>query len=105
MRTQLKHFTLQKDTYIKHFLANVTYPSTRTLEQYLNMGTKEELETLLTYKWDMTKLQAIRDKGISVEVFLGAKDKIINPKDALAFFSELSTIYYHKDAGHLLENK
>ena len=70
VRTQLKHFTAQKDTYIKHFLANVSYPSHKSLERYLNIGTKEELEALLTYKWDSNKLQSIRDKGISIEVFL-----------------------------------
>ena len=104
VRTQLKHFNAQKELYIKQFLKNVSYPSEISLDEYLNIGTKEELEALLTYKWDKNKLQAIRDKGISVEVFLGAKDKIINPKDALAFFSELTTSYYYKDAGHLLKD-
>ncbi len=103
--TQLKHFASRKDSYVKQFLANVSYPSKKTLEQYLSIGNEEELEALLTYKWDRDKLQTIRDKGISIEVFLGAKDKIINSQDTLAFFSEYSTSYYHKDAGHLLKNK
>ncbi len=105
VRTQLKHFSTQKENYVKQFLANVSYPADINLTPYVKIGTKDELEALLSYKWQKHKFQAIQDKGIRVEVFLGGKDKIINSQDALAFFSELSTSYYLKDAGHLLTNK
>lgn len=104
VRTQLKHFVSEKETYIKQFLLNVAYPSTINLEKYLSIGTKEELEALLRYEWKEHKIKALLDRGVHIEVFLGAKDKIIDAQAALSFFSTLTTSYYFKDAGHLLQN-
>lgn len=102
VRTQLRYFESGKEDYVKQFLANVTYPSNINLTQYLHIGTKEELEALLTYTWDKNKIQKVLNKGVTIEVFLGANDKIIDAKEALAFFSGLTTTYYHKNAGHIL---
>lgn len=101
-RTQLHYFEVNKKTYVKQFLLNVAYPSTIELSSYLKVGTNEELESLLTYIWDKSKIQAVLDKGITIEVFLGEKDKIIDSTKALAFFSQTTT-YFIKDVGHLLK--
>jgi len=102
VRTQLRYFDSDKESYVKQFLENVSYPSTLDLAPYLNVGSKEQLQALLTYNWDKNKIQEVLDRNVSIEVFLGEKDKIIDSKETLAFFAELTTTYYHKDVGHIL---
>ena len=103
IRTQLHYFEAEQKSYVEQFLLNVAHPSNIKLSDYLNRGTKDELEALLTYKWDQKKIQQVLDKGITIEVFLGEKDKIIDSLAALAFFSQTTT-YYIKNAGHLLKD-
>jgi len=102
-RTQLRYFEAGQEAYVKQFLSNVAYPSRRDLSSHLVVGTREALESLLTYKWDTNKIQKILDKGITIEVFLGKDDKIIDAQAAFDFFSPLTTTYFIKDAGHLLK--
>ena len=104
IRTQLRYFEANNETYIKQFLHNVSYPSNIDLSNYLRIGNKKELEALLTYKWDLRKLQAIQSRGTVIEVFLGEKDKIIDSGKALAFFTGI-TRYFIKDVGHLLKGE
>ncbi len=101
-RTQLRYFEAGQEAYVKQFLANVTYPSKTDLSSYLKVGTKEELEALLTYRWDVDKIQEVLDRGTVIEVFLGDKDKIIDADEAFAFFEPLTTTYFMKDIGHVL---
>ncbi|MEA1954735.1 MAG: pimelyl-ACP methyl ester esterase BioV [Campylobacterota bacterium] len=104
IRTQLRYFEAGKEAYVKQFLSNVTYPSNEDLSTYLNVGTKEELEALLTYQWDKEKVQEVLNRGTCIEVFLGDKDKIINAQEAFDFFAPLATTYYIKGVGHLLRS-
>lgn len=103
-RTQLRYFEADQDAYIKHFLANVAYPSSLDLSSYVKVGSQQELEALLHYTWDQKKLQEIIDRGISIEVFLGQDDKIIDAKEAFDFFKSTCTTYLLKESGHLLRN-
>lgn len=73
------------------------------MSPYLKVGKKEELSSLLNYKWDSVKIQILRDRGITIEVFIGECDKIIKSKEAIDFFRDLSTVYIIKKSGHLLE--
>lgn len=102
-RTQLRYFEAGQEAYVKQFLENVTSPSQTDLSSYLKVGTKEALEALLTYKWNEEKIQKILDKGTTIEIFLGKKDKIIDAEAAFDFFTPLTTTYFIKDAGHLLK--
>ena len=104
VRTQLRYFEAGQKAYVKQFLSNVAYPSEIDLSAYLNIGTKEELDRLLTYTWDEDKLKELSDRGTTIEVFLGKDDKIIDSNIAFDFFSSLVTTYLIKDVGHLLEN-
>lgn len=101
-RTQLRYFEANKEAYIKQFLTNVSYPSSMDISEYLKMGTKEELERLLSYLWDKEKIQTLLDRGTVIEVFLGEEDKIIDMAKASDFFEPLGTLYKIKDVGHLL---
>ncbi len=103
IRTQLRYFEAGQEAYVKQFLANITYPSSFDLSDYLKVGTIEELDALLTYIWDEEKIKEILDRGTTIEVFFGKKDKIIDAQAAFDFFSPLSTTYFIKDAGHLLQ--
>jgi len=103
VRTQLRYFEAENDTYIKQFLNNVIIPSSINLEKYLSMGTKEELEALLTYIWDKSKIEEVSSRGTKIEVFIGDEDKIINASEALAFFKDNTTLYILKNSGHILE--
>ena len=106
IRTQLRYFEADKTAYTAQFLQNAAYPSNVDLTSFLHTGTKQELESLLTYRWDRKKIEEIQTRGTVIEVFIGSDDKIIPSEDTYAFFSEVTTCYYLKDAGHLLlENK
>ena len=105
IRTQLRYFEAGKDAYVDQFLQNTAFPSKTDLKEYLKIGSKEELETLLTYRWDEDKIKEVQDRGTVIEVFLGAKDRIIDAQEALDFFAPLVTSYYIKDAGHLLRKE
>ncbi|SFV50664.1 FIG00387961: hypothetical protein [hydrothermal vent metagenome] len=103
IRTQLRYFDNNAKEYTKQFLLNTAYPSSFDLSTYLDIGTKEELENLLNYKWDIEKLEEINNRGITVEVYLGSEDKIILSSEAFEFFSNLSIVYYIKGVGHCLK--
>ena len=105
LRTQLHYFKARQKAYVNQFLVNVSHPSTMNLTSYLKIETKEELEALLTYIWDEEKIAEVVDRGITVEVFLGSEDKIIDTKEALGFFSKLTATYSIKKVGHLLQSK
>lgn len=102
IRTQLRYFEAGQKAYVEQFLSNVTYPSSVDLSAYLNVGTKEELEALLTYVWDKDKIEEIQRRGTTIEVFLGVEDKIIDAKATFDFFAPLTTTYFLKDTGHAL---
>jgi len=103
VRTQMRYFQNGQESYVAQFLQNVSHPSSFDLTEYLKTGTAEELEALLTYKWDTVKIQEVLDRGTVIEVFLGAEDKIIDADSAFSFFSELATTYFVKGVGHLLK--
>ena len=102
IRTQLRYFEAGKEAYVKQFLSNVAYPSDIDLSEYLNVGTKEELEALLTYTWNEDKLQELTNRGTTIEVFLGIEDKILDVEEAMSFFKKTCTLYSIKKSGHLL---
>jgi len=104
IRTQLRYFENGQQSYVEQFLKNVAYPSDVDLLDYLQIGTAQKLEALLTYEWDTEKIKRVLDRGTTIEVFLGGKDKIIDAEAAFEFFSELMTTYFIKDAGHLLKD-
>ncbi|MDY3201728.1 MAG: pimelyl-ACP methyl ester esterase BioV, partial [Arcobacter sp.] len=71
-RTQLMYFKKDENTYVQTFLNNVIYPSNKDILKYFKLGTAQELEELLTYVWNEEKLQKLVDKGVKIEVYLGA---------------------------------
>ena len=104
IRTQLRYFEAGQEAYVKQFLSNVAHPSTIDLGSYLQIGTKIELDALLNYQWDAHKIQELLHRGITIEVFIGDEDKIIDAQKAFDFFAPLTTTYFMKQTGHLLND-
>jgi len=102
-RLQLRAFEQDKESYIRQFLANVAYPTKADLSDCLQPGTSNELEALLTYRWDEKKIDEMLSRGTQIEVYLGGCDRIIKSDKAFEFFSALTVTYLIKDVGHLLQ--
>jgi len=101
-RLQTISFGKNKNTYIEKFLSQVKYPSELNLDRYFREGNIDELEELLNYVWNTEKIKELVKKGIEIEVYIGEKDKIINPDTTLEFFKPFANVYYIKSVGHLL---
>ncbi|MDD2894420.1 MAG: pimelyl-ACP methyl ester esterase BioV [Aliarcobacter sp.] len=101
-RTQLMYFKKDANAYCQNFLSNVIYPLQTDISKYFELGTIEQLEELLNYKWSEEKLQSLVDRGTKIEVYLGGVDKIIDASKAKDFFKNYATVYYIKEKGHLL---
>lgn len=103
-KLQTLHFAKNEKAYKETFINNVASPSSCDLNPYLCDGTLEELSTLLHYVWNEEKIQALVDRGVEIEVYLGAEDKIIDAQKAREFFTPYATVYYQKSVGHILRS-
>ena len=98
-KMQLLFFKKDPQSYIQNFVKNTLFPSQKNLQNYIHTGCYSELKELLYYDWqDLKKLH----KDIKVEIHLGAKDKIVDTKDACEFFKEYGECFFYKNYGHLL---
>jgi len=102
IRTQLRYFKADQEAYTQQFLKNVAFPSEINLEENVVHGSYAELDDLLSYVWDRDKILELQERGVTIEVFLGGKDKIVDTQDSLAFFSDITTTYFFKELGHIL---
>lgn len=103
VRMQLMFFKKDSKSYCENFLKNISYPSNINVSRYFKEGNYEELQTLLTYKWDEQMLNRLLEKGTKIEVYLGGVDKIIDSTKAYEFFKNFSTVYFIKNSGHILK--
>jgi esterase/lipase len=103
IRTQLRYYKADKASYTEEFLKNVVFPSDINLYDNIDTNKYEELEELLSYVWDKEKFLELIARGITIEVYMGAKDKIVNAEKSHEFFSALTTVYLFKNRGHLLK--
>ena len=103
IKTQLRYFKADQEAYTQQFLKNVAYPSSVDLSSYVCEGTYEELEALLSYVWEKEKVLELLERGVTIEVFMGDSDKIVNRKMSYEFFSDLVPVYLFKGRGHLLK--
>jgi esterase/lipase len=102
IRTQLRYYQANKKSYREEFLKNIAYPSTINLEEYLSNGTLKELEELLSYTWEIEKIKEIIKRDVTIEVYIGNMDKIVDAEKSFAFFKEIVPCYFVKGVGHLL---
>ncbi len=102
IRTQLRYYKADETSYANEFLKNVVYPSNINLSDNLDAHNYEDLEALLSYVWDKERVLELIERGVTIEVFIGEEDKIVNSEKSYEFFSELTTVYLMKNRGHLL---
>lgn len=101
-KLQTLSFAKNSDTYTQNFMQNCAYPSTLDLQPFLQEGSIEELNELLNYTWDESSLRTLKERGITIEVYVGECDTIINPISVKDFFVDFATVYYLKRVGHCL---
>jgi hypothetical protein len=102
-KLQTLSFAKNTQSYCETFLQNVVAPSSFDVTPYVCQGTLEELDELLNYVWDATELQALHEKGVKIEVYLGAQDGIIDTLTCKDFFVPFASVYYFKRVGHILK--
>ena len=100
-RMQLIYFNKDSKAYSDNFLDNCEIDKINK-NKYFKVGTSKELEELLNYTWSGENLKEVVSKGINIEIYLGANDKIIDSYKALDFFRKFGEIYYIQDKGHML---
>lgn len=100
-RLQMMAYKKDQDAYLKSFIKNcfAPYPQ-REVEQVETSAA--ELEALLYFAWTDELMQRLVTKGITIEVYLGSEDKIIDPAAAKAFFLPYATVYLYNGANHFL---
>ena len=98
-KLQTLSFAKNTQAYCGNFLNALACPG---IEAYFKQGSLEELETLLHYRWEREKLQALKQKGVHIEVYLGEQDAIIHALTCKDFFLPFATVYYLKNVGHTL---
>ncbi len=101
---QLKAYHNNPNSYQEQFLANSAYPlfANELLGYRVDTNIKD-LEYLLRYKWNRQKLLELRRDGIEIEVYTGAKDKIVDSQRVKEFFEDIAKVYYFNHAGHILK--
>lgn len=101
-RMQLMFFKKDEKAYCNNFLENIAYPSDIDCSKYFVQGTYTQLDELINYEWCEEKLLQLEKKGIKIEVFLGADDKICDSNKAKNFFAKYANVYFIKNVGHIL---
>jgi hypothetical protein len=101
-RMQILSYSKDERAYMSRFMNLCFDPYEKKIVEH-KKTTKEELEELLNYEWDLQELQKLVNKGIKIEVYLGEKDKIIDIEAAREFFLQIATVTYIKEANHFLQ--
>ena len=101
-RLQLLSYKKDSQRYIANFLQASFAPfESKVLES--NSASYEELEELLGYVWKREDLEFLVQKGVTIEVYLGGNDGIIDVVAARRFFLPVATVTYIKKANHFLQ--
>ena len=103
-KLQLRSFKKAPKMYVKNFLGSCFAPYRQE-----NVQTKEDsiedLERLLYYEWSSDELLWLKEQGVSVEVYLGGEDHIIDVDGAYDFFKDIAHVTLFKEANHFLQKK
>lgn len=63
----------------------------------------ESLQELLYFEWTAELMEAIRAKGIIIEVYLGLEDQVIDVEGAREFFLPYATVTSVRKGNHFLQ--
>ena len=101
-RLQLMAYRKNKDVYLQQFINACFLPYERK-DVERSVTVLEELEELLYYEWDIKKLHILKNNGVTIEVYVGGKDRIVDAQDVKEFFLDVATVTYIKEANHFLQ--
>lgn len=71
-------------------------------QRYGKDGTIAELKELLYFDWDCAGLDALRQRGVRVEVFIGSADRVVESIPSQDFFAEYAKVYLLEGKNHIL---
>jgi len=91
-----------EDVYLSQFINACFLPYERK-EVQRSVTILDELEELLSYEWSKEELATLAKKGVVIEVYLGSEDQIVDTDAAKAFFLDVATVTYIKEANHFLQ--
>ncbi len=100
-RLQMLSYSKDKNMYMQQFIDACFAPYPKR-ELTLQKTTKDELNELLTYQWDISELHKLENSGVTIEVYLGGNDTITDVNAAREFFLNVATVTYIKEANHFL---
>jgi pimeloyl-ACP methyl ester carboxylesterase len=101
-RLQLMAYRRNEEVYLRQFINSCFSPHAKKDVEH-SVTVMDELEELLNYEWSLSDLQAVADKDVKIEVYLGGEDKIIDVESAREFFKQVATVTYIKNANHFLQ--
>ena len=101
-RLQLMSYKKNEEIYLKQFISSCFEPFEKKIVEHTN-STIDELRELLEYEWNLDEFKEILERGVTIEVYLGGQDKIIDVNVAKELFLEVATVTYIKDANHFLQ--
>jgi pimeloyl-ACP methyl ester carboxylesterase len=103
-RLQMSAFAKDAQGYRSQFIINCFSPyDVKTVDQI--EGSSEELNELLEYEWTSEALDALRKRGVRIEIYLGSDDRIIDVQKAYEFFTPYATVTMIKHANHFLQEQ
>jgi len=101
-RLQLMSYKKNKEIYLKQFISSCFAPYENKIVEHTE-NTIDELQELLEYEWNPDDFKELIERGVTIEVYLGGKDRIIDVNAAKELFLEVSTVTYIKAANHFLQ--
>jgi hypothetical protein len=101
-RLQMGGYFKDAERYLENFLTSCFAPSP-VAPISLGSNDAESLEELLYYEWKPELLEAIRAKGIRIEVYLGLDDQVIDVVGAREFFLPYATVISIRRGNHFLQ--
>jgi len=101
-KLQLMGYGRSDKNYLQNFRALCFSPYKEQSLAYVPT-TLDELKELLFFEWSYADIQKLSDAGVSVEVYLGGCDAIIDRESAREFFVDVATVIYIKEANHMLQ--
>jgi len=101
-KLQLRSFKKDSKNYVDNFLLACFAPYAK--EDILTKeDSVEDLEKLLYFEWSHDALLWLQEQGVTVEVYLGGEDKIIDVGGAYEFFKDVANVTLFKKANHFLK--
>lgn len=101
-RLQMAGYFKDTERYLENFLTSCFAPLPKA-PIILGENSADGLQELLYFEWTSELMEALRSKGIRLEVYLGLQDQVIDVEGAREFFLPYATITSLKRGNHFLQ--